>query len=391
MKKVKAILVLFVLIAAILILSKGVNAHSVELDPKSLISMPTMIIGGSGTIKIADSVSDYTLYFQGVEIPSTVNSQREKVVSDGKKDLEALKEAYKALKTQADNLKTTLDEASKEYQEGIKNNLSETELEALKTAYETALNNYKAKTTEYSDKVKEYNNKVDEINYKIKELTPTYVESNWTKTTDNKISIDVTKFFGEQPYVIWVKLVTSTGVYYDEEIYTMQGTKEDIDVESVNLDKTSLSINKGSNYTLTATITPSNATNKSLTWKSDNEKVATVSNGKVTGVSEGTVTITVITEDGNYSATCKVTVTEVTNKDEAQDKPGTSGTEDTNSENSNNGGTSDNGTTTDLKDPTTAKGELPQTGLSYTIAIIIIAVIGVSVFTLKKCRNLRDI
>ena len=57
---------------------------------------------------------------------------------------------------------------------------------------------------------------------------------------------------------------------------------------------------EGSNYTLTATITPSDATNKSLIWSSDNEKVATVTNGTVTGIAKGFAKITVSTVDGNY-------------------------------------------------------------------------------------------
>ncbi len=301
-KVIKIILVLFVLLGIILSPQK-VNAHSIEIDPESLISMPMMIWGGEGTITISNSVSNYTLYFQAVEIPSTVYSQIQKTEADGKADLNALKEEYTALKT-------TLDEASNAYQTGRTNNASETELETLRNAYEKASNNYQAKVTEY-------NNKVNEVNDRIKELTPTYVESNWIQAEDNKFSIDVTKFSGEQPYVIWVKLVTSNNTYYDEGIYTMKGTKTaDISVKSVTIDKTSLSIEEGKSYTLTATITPEDATNKSLKWKSDNEKVATVSNGKVTGISEGTAIITVTTDDGDYTATCNVTVTKTSVKDD---------------------------------------------------------------------------
>ena len=83
-RKVKGIFVLFVLIGIILSPLEKVNAHSVELDPDSLISMPMMIIGGSGKITIKNSVSNYILYFQGVEISSTVYSQIQKTESDGK-------------------------------------------------------------------------------------------------------------------------------------------------------------------------------------------------------------------------------------------------------------------------------------------------------------------
>lgn len=369
MKKLKVVFALFVLIGIVLCPLKKVNAHSVELDPESLITMPLMIFGGRGTISIKDSVSNYTLYFQGVEIPSTVYSQIEQIETDGNKDLETLKQEYTALRTEVDNLKTIYDEALEAYQTGITNSVDGPELEALRTAYETARSNYQTKATEYSNKVEEYNNKVTELYDQIKELTPTYVESNWTQTTDDKISIDVTEFSGEQPYVIWVKLVTSNGTYYDEGIYTMTGSKaEDISVESVTLDKTTLSINEGSSYTLTATITPSDATNKSLIWTSDNESVATVSNGKVTAVSEGSATITVTTEDGDYSATCEVTVT----KRAVTQKP--SSTDDTENDE------------TKVEDTTVAQGKLPQTGTTYIAIFIIILLSIIGIICYKKIK-----
>ena len=83
-----------------------------------------------------------------------------------------------------------------------------------------------------------------------------------------------------------------------------------VSVTGISLDKTTLSLYVGENQTLTATITPSNATNKNVTWSSSAESVATVdTNGKVTAVGAGTAQITVTTEDGNKTATCTVTVT----------------------------------------------------------------------------------
>ena len=81
-------------------------------------------------------------------------------------------------------------------------------------------------------------------------------------------------------------------------------------VEKVALDITSATFYEGEDLTLTATISPSNATNKNVTWKSSNTSVATVSNGNVTAVKAGTATITVTTEEGGKTATCNVTVNE---------------------------------------------------------------------------------
>lgn len=82
-----------------------------------------------------------------------------------------------------------------------------------------------------------------------------------------------------------------------------------INVTGVSLNKASTSIKVGATETLTATIAPSNATNKAVTWSSDKTSVATVNNGVITGVAEGTATITVTTADGGKTATCVVTVT----------------------------------------------------------------------------------
>ena len=76
---------------------------------------------------------------------------------------------------------------------------------------------------------------------------------------------------------------------------------------SVSLNKTSLTLDVGKSYTLTKTVSPSNAAT-SYTWSSSNTSVATVDgNGKVTAKKAGTATITVKTSNGK-TATCKVTV-----------------------------------------------------------------------------------
>ena len=65
------------------------------------------------------------------------------------------------------------------------------------------------------------------------------------------------------------------------------------DVESVTLDKESLTLYTGDSYTLTATILPENATDKTLNWSSSNENVATVdANGAVKAIGNGVATIT---------------------------------------------------------------------------------------------------
>ena len=114
---------------------------------------------------------------------------------------------------------------------------------------------------------------------------------------------------------------TATGVTLDNETnaeisFTMPGNDVTLStayvtlVSGITLDKTELALTVGDTQTLVATILPSDAANKSVSWSSDKPSVATVDeNGKVTAVAEGTAKITVTTVDGKKTADCAVTVT----------------------------------------------------------------------------------
>ena len=82
-----------------------------------------------------------------------------------------------------------------------------------------------------------------------------------------------------------------------------------VGVTEVTLDRTELTLTEGETETLTATVKPDNADNKKVTWSSDKTEVATVGgDGRVTAVKPGKAVVTVTTEDGGKTATCKVTV-----------------------------------------------------------------------------------
>ena len=83
----------------------------------------------------------------------------------------------------------------------------------------------------------------------------------------------------------------------------------EISVTGITLSSETATIFINKTITLTASIEPSNATNTAITWGSDRPDIATVTDGVVTGISEGTAIITATTEDGNKTATCTVTVT----------------------------------------------------------------------------------
>ena len=84
------------------------------------------------------------------------------------------------------------------------------------------------------------------------------------------------------------------------------GATPTVPVEAITLDKDSLTLTAGTSETLTASVSPEDATDKTVTWTSDNDAVATVADGVVTAVAAGTATITA--KAGEKTATCVVTV-----------------------------------------------------------------------------------
>lgn len=82
-----------------------------------------------------------------------------------------------------------------------------------------------------------------------------------------------------------------------------------IPVSGVILNRTDAQLSIGNTLTLAATIQPGNASNKAVTWSSNNQAVASVDEtGVVTALSSGTAVITVTTQDGAFTDTCTVTV-----------------------------------------------------------------------------------
>ena len=86
---------------------------------------------------------------------------------------------------------------------------------------------------------------------------------------------------------------------------------ENVPVTGMTITEDSVTVEKGKTVSINTVITPSDATKKGITWVSSNENVAKVSNGIVTGVGNGTATITATAKDttnGTFTDTCEVTV-----------------------------------------------------------------------------------
>lgn len=139
------------------------------------------------------------------------------------------------------------------------------------------------------------------------EQTVTWTSSNTSVATVSVSGVVTAKAVGNAT-------VTATSTLDTSKSGTCSITVTDstTHVTGVSLNKSSTTIEQGSSETLVATVSPNNATNKGVTWSSSNTSAATVSNGIVSVPDNATVgatsTITVTTVDGNYSATCVVTV-----------------------------------------------------------------------------------
>jgi len=153
------------------------------------------------------------------------------------------------------------------------------------------------------------------LNLKVGEtgsLTATVAPSNATDKTltwkSSNTSVATVSDGTVTAKAVGTATITATSNNGKSATATVTVTKDDVAVTSVSVSPASLSLTVGDTGELTATVSPSNATDKTLTWKSSNTSVATVSDGTVTAKAAGTATITATSNNGKVgTATVKVT------------------------------------------------------------------------------------
>ncbi len=129
----------------------------------------------------------------------------------------------------------------------------------------------------------------------------------WTTSDAAVVAVDKGEVLAGKPGKATITVKTNDGGKTATCSITVEAAT--VAVTGVSLDKTELSLTEGGSATLKATVTPEDATDKTVSWKSSDSAVATVDeSGKVTAVKAGSATITVTTKDGSKTATCKVTV-----------------------------------------------------------------------------------
>ncbi|MFI3213236.1 MAG: Ig-like domain-containing protein [Eubacteriales bacterium] len=161
--------------------------------------------------------------------------------------------------------------------------------------------------------------------YEVIDVTDEILDESQVDTSveDTQVGTDVESTLTDT--VTWVEstqtLITSSDTYTVIDKSTISDPSltslltflklSSIPVTGVSLSDTSLALTVGGTSTLTATVSPDNATNKNVEWTTSDSTIASVSNGVVTANSAGTATITVTTEEGSVTATCTVTVSAV--------------------------------------------------------------------------------
>lgn len=132
----------------------------------------------------------------------------------------------------------------------------------------------------------------------------------WTSSDEKIATVDSNgKVTVHALGTVVITAITTDGNY--KATCSVTVSEEVVNVTDISFSKTTLTLSTNDIVSISANITPVNATNKGIIWSSSNEHVVKVVNGKVTAISEGTAIITATTKDGNKTATLNVVVKDV--------------------------------------------------------------------------------
>lgn len=154
-------------------------------------------------------------------------------------------------------------------------------------------------------------NQTETLTATITPANATNKNVTWSASGDGVVSVVDGLVRALKPGTSTVTATTVDGGYTANCEVTVSAAT--VAVTGVTLNKASLSLTVGGSETLTATVAPSDATNKNVTWSVTGDAV-TVDNGTVTAAKAGSATVTVTTADGGFTANCAVTVEEASTK-----------------------------------------------------------------------------
>ena len=137
---------------------------------------------------------------------------------------------------------------------------------------------------------------------------PTQYDAVWSSSDESVVTVDEEGYLkaGKNP---GTAVITATFEFKGKTYSDSCRINVKKDVESLSLNKRKVSLNAGQTYQLTAKVSPSDATIRTVTWYTTDESIATVDeNGVVTAVSPGTVVIYALSDDLYFKSSCEVTV-----------------------------------------------------------------------------------
>lgn len=263
-----------------------------------------------------------------IDEKKTADSNYEK----SKSEYESAKSKYETVKTEVSAAKDKLDTAKKQVSEA-ESNLSNAKKEKTEaeTAYEDAKKataKAKAELAVAQDKynqvtpglVKSINLSTKSVYVKIGNtyrltatVSPEDAEKKditWTSSNSGIVTVKNGEITAVSSGIAYVSAISTDGSGVYSTCKVMVGETDQIVLtKSIRLSANKLNIVEGKSRQLSATVSPSNATEKKVRWVTSNSKIATVDNGKVKAIAPGTVSISAVATDGSriYS-TCRVTV-----------------------------------------------------------------------------------
>ena len=172
------------------------NQNSGVIDAGDEIGMPVLAADGTGTVQLANNITNYQMYYQINEIEAS---------------------KYNEIRKLKDELNVA------EYFRKYEENQTEQNYDNYQSARQYYLNKYGVNLTNFTDA------HIEELRAQIKGLLPRYTD-NWTSTTNNKIDTNLSSFSGTKDFVIWVKVVSGARTIYDGDIYELTGTKQETPV-----------------------------------------------------------------------------------------------------------------------------------------------------------------
>lgn len=186
-----------ILTAMILTISTAVLAYdgtSIVFNDK--IFMPESLVDGKGEIEVTRDVTNYTMYYEFVEMDNST---------------------YKKIVKLKDELKVA------EYYniwEDLNGNTQDSNYQRYVEAYNSYKNKYGTTVDDYTD------SHIDVVESQIVALWASYT-NNWTTASGNTVSIDLNSFSGTKDFVLWVKVKTANNEYYFADVYEVTGTKSE--------------------------------------------------------------------------------------------------------------------------------------------------------------------